>query len=51
MLNEPLFKFLFNVFTNSCKYVLERVVNGSKWKLCSFFEIDGAIMNDVSTGC
>jgi hypothetical protein len=44
MLNEPLLKVFINVFTKRCKFVLWQIVDGSKWRLCLFHKINGAVV-------
>ncbi len=44
MLNEPLFKVLIEVVTKCCQFVLWQIINGSKWRLCSFHKTNGVII-------
>ncbi len=43
MLNEPFFEIFVDVFMKSYKFILGQIVNGFKWRLCSF-KINGAII-------
>jgi len=42
--NEPFLEVFINVFTKCYKFDLRQIINGSTWKLCSFHNINGAII-------
>ncbi len=44
MSNEPIFEILIDVFTKFYNFVLWQIIDGSRWKLCFFFKINGVVV-------
>ncbi len=44
MSNEPLFKIFIDVFLKHQEFILWQIIDGSKWGLCSFLQINYTII-------
>ncbi len=44
MLNEPLFKIFIDIFSKVLEVHFVTIVNEFKWRLCTFFEINHAVI-------
>ncbi len=47
MLNEPFLKVFIDLFMKHYKFVLRQIIDGSEWRLCSFHNINGAIVRSM----
>jgi len=44
MSNDPLLEILIKIFMKHCKFALQQIIDGSKWRLCSFYKINDVVI-------